>query len=213
MPDPDALAGAARRLLPPGTAVGAADPRRLWPLWPGEDATGMVPARRAEFSAGRHAARAALAALGQPACALPQGADRAPLWPAGLAGTITHSATACLAAVATGRPGLGLDLEPDEPLDPALWDIVLTTDERARVAAAPDPGLTAKLIFSAKEAAYKAQYPLGRRLFGFEVLKVACAGPQFTATFRQPVPPFAAGHVLQGRWTRCQGHILTACWL
>lgn len=212
MPDPGALVPAARGLLPPGCAVAGADPRRLYPLWSGEDAAGMTAARRAEFSAGRHAARAALAELGR-AAALPQAPDRAPVWPPGVAGSITHSADACLAAASPALRGLGLDLEPLAPLDRGLWDIVLSPDEAACARTAADPGLAALRVFSAKEAAYKAQYALSRRLFGFEVLAVAFDGDRFTATFRQTVPPFAPGDRLAGRWAQAQGHLLAACWL
>jgi 4'-phosphopantetheinyl transferase EntD len=207
MPDPALLVQAARRLLPPGCAVAAADPRAAYPLWPGEEVAGMTAPRRAEFSAGRQAARAALAALGA-AAAVPHGPDRAPVWPAGTTGSITHSATACLAAVMRGAGGIGLDLEEDADLPAELWDSILLPEELARLG--PDPGRAARLVFSAKEAAYKAQYAHSRRLFGFDTLAVVLTDGGFTATFRHPVGPFAAGHVLHGRHARAEGHILTA---
>ena len=45
------------------------------------------------------AARAALTALGHQACAIPVGERRAPDWPRGVVGTITHDKGAALAAV------------------------------------------------------------------------------------------------------------------
>lgn len=205
MPD---LAALARGLLPPGCAVAAADPRVLHPLMPGEETAGMVPKRRAEFSAGRHAARQALAQLGLPAVAIPQGQDRAPVWPAGVAGTITHCDGACLAAVSVGMRGLGLDLEPDRPLDPQIHNLVLLPEDEVA-----DPANPALVAFCAKEAAYKAQYALSRMLFGFDRL-ILRAGPEgFTATFREETGPFAAGRVLQGRLARSGGFLLAAAWL
>lgn len=211
MPDLQRLAALARALLPPGTAVAATDPRVNHRLLPGEALPGAVPARLAEFSAGRAAARMALAELGLPAIAVPHGADRAPVWPPGVAGTITHSATACLAAVSRSARGLGLDLEPDAPLDPALWDTVLLPAEAAFVAEGPDAGRNAMLVFSAKEAVYKAQYPLTRLLFGFDRLALTPLPPQaFAARFTVDTAHFHAGDTVLVRHARAEGHILTA---
>ncbi len=210
MPDLAHLTAAARALLPPGTAVAGADPQILHPLLPGESLPGATPSRLREFSAGRHAARTAIAALGHPVRAISQADDRAPLWPAGLTGTITHSRTACLAAVSTTATGLGLDLEDDSPLDPDLWDIILLPPERLWAETQPDAARAAKLIFSAKEAAYKAQYPTSLTLFGFDTVLIQIEGPAFTATFQRPIGPFAKGMALTGRHTPINGHILTA---
>jgi 4'-phosphopantetheinyl transferase EntD len=210
MPDLAHLTAAARALLPPGTAVAGADPQILHPLLPGEPIPGATPSRLREFSAGRHAARAAIAALGHPVRAIPQGDDRAPLWPAGLTGTITHSRTACLAAVSATAKGLGLDLEDDSPLDPDLWDIILLPPERLWAETQPDPARAAKLIFSAKEAAYKAQYPTSLTLFGFDTLLIQINGNSFTATFQRPIGQFEQGSVLSGRHSTTDGQILTA---
>ncbi len=210
MPDLAALVALARGLLPEGVAVAGADPGEMHPLMPGETLPGAVPARLREFSAGRKAARAALAALGAgPLVAIPQGDDRAPVWPEGVTGSITHTRRACLAAVARGSAGLGLDLEEDTGLDPGLWDSVLLPEEAAWCRAEADPGRAAMLVFSAKEAAYKAQYQRSRQLFGFDTLQVAVTPEGLTATFTRDVPPFAAGHVLRGRQARAAGHVLT----
>jgi len=209
MPERAALLTLARRLLPPETAVAAADPSRLWPLLAGEAPPAAAPRRLAEFSAGRHAARAALRSLGLPLAAIPMADDRAPVWPMGVSGTITHSRTACLAAARRGE-GLGIDLEEDEDLPEDLWDTVLLSGEQDWVRGQPSPGRAAKLMFSAKEAAYKAQYSRSRTLFGFDMLALEVTVDGFTATFRHPVAPFAAGDRLQGGWGRAAGHILTA---
>ena len=116
---------------------------------------------------------------------------------------------ACLAAARLGE-GLGIDLEEDEDLSEDLWDIVLLPAEQHWARAQAAPGRAAKLVFSAKEAAYKAQYPRSRTLFGFDMLALEVGGDGFTATFRHPVAPFAAGDRLRGGWGRAEGHILTA---
>lgn len=203
----------ARGILPPGCAVAATDPRRTYPLLPGEVLRGAVVRRLVEFSAGRHAARVALAGLGLPTAAIPQGADRAPVWPPGISATITHSASACLAAATRGQRGLGLDLEEDRPLDPALWDTVLSAAERDWAEAQPDPGRAALMVFSAKEAAYKAQYPLSRQMLGFDAMEIRFEGAAFAACLRLPVGPFAVDDTIAGAMAQPDGHILTAAWI
>lgn len=209
MPEPgQLLAVRAAELLPPGCFVASAELARFWSLWAGEDSGGMVPRRAAEFSAGRHAARLAMAAAGLAPCAVPKGADRAPVWPRGVAGSISHSDQACIAAVSTGLRGIGLDIEPLRPFDPGV--AALVTGPEDRVDAEGEPGL---LLFSAKEAAYKAQYPLSRRLFGPEALEASISGDVFTAWFREDIAPFAKGAAIEGRITLCAGHVLAVAWI
>jgi 4'-phosphopantetheinyl transferase EntD len=205
-----ALAAAARRLLPASVAVATADPTKpASPLWPGETLQGAISKRQREFASGRLAARAALAQLGLPAQAIPMGQDRAPVWPPGLNGSITHSDTLCLAAVTQGQTLIGIDLEPATPLERDLWDAILLPQERATLTEHPNATLFAKLMFSAKEAAYKAQYTRSKTLIGFEVFHITLSATGFTARFTQTVPGFAAGTRLHGKYTQTQGHYLT----
>lgn len=199
MADPADFLRALRALLPAGVTLGFADPARLHPLAAGEGIPGARPARLAEYSAGRAAARAA---LGRPV-ALPSGADRAPIWPEGIVGSISHCAGLCLAVVGPTRDwqGIGLDVEPLAPLERELWPSILAPDE------APADGQAALAHFVAKEAAFKAQYRLSHCLFGFEVLSVALDGQRFSARFRRDVPPFAAGAEIAGRLLVQGGYI------
>ncbi|MFN4170901.1 MAG: 4'-phosphopantetheinyl transferase [Pseudorhodobacter sp.] len=206
MPDLAALAAAVCVLLPEGCGCAAADPRTPPDgLLPGEAITG-TDKRLREYAAGRRAARQAMARIGLPPAAIPMGLDRAPVWPAGLSGSITHSATACLAAVAARPLLIGLDLEPDADLPADLWQTVLRPEEIARLRG---DGRQAMVVFSAKEAAYKAQFPRSRSLFDFHTLEVMLSGGRFTAIFRDAVPGFAPATRLEGRITRAEGHILT----
>ena len=170
-----------------------------------------VPKRRAEFQAGRTAARAALTALKGPACALPADADRAPIWPRGYAGSITHCEDMCLAVATRAARSVGLDIEPALGLERALWDTVLLPAEQRKADAAAHPGQYAKLIFCAKEATYKAQFPLSRTLFDFHGLQISCdASGQFSATFRLKAGEFQPGQQLTGRYLIDSDHIVTA---
>lgn len=207
------LAGA---LLDPVIAVAATDPRADHTAYDEELVAlpGAVPKRLREFSAGRAAARQAMTELGAPPMAVLIGKDRAPIWPDPLIGSISHCNTACLAAVAwTGElQMLGLDIEEDTPLDEALLETVCTAPELDWLADQAEPGRAAKVIFSAKECAYKAQYPLSQTLFDFQTLEVWMNDDltHFTARFTRPVAPFGQGDTIQGKIARGEGLIVTA---
>jgi 4'-phosphopantetheinyl transferase EntD len=204
------LLAAARRLAPEGVALAVRDPAALAPpLWPGEGMPAAIPKRQVEFAAGRACARAAMALLGVRPAAILHGTDRAPVWPPGLYGSITHSATACLAAVTHAPRLIGLDLEPATPLDPDLWDTVLLPAERRAVLQTATPGLHAKLFFSAKEAAYKAQYLRSRSLLGYDAMEISLTDQGFTARFTADVPGFLQHSRLAGRHCLAEDHFVT----
>lgn len=177
-------------------------------LWPEERpaVAGAVPARLAEFVAGRKAARRVLQGLGVAAQGLAMGPDRAPNWPSGFSGSIAHAAGFAVAVGRFGAP-LGVDLEEDADLAPDLWTIICSPDELTRL----DPDHTGHLmraVFCAKEAVFKAQDPANRALFGFEVLDVTLAEDGFDAQFRRAAGSFGAGQNIQGRFARLDGLVL-----
>ncbi|MDK1493915.1 hypothetical protein QN219_28415 [Sinorhizobium sp. 7-81] len=91
-----------------------------------------VESRRREFAIGRTCARSALSKLGFPPCAIPGGPHRAPLWPSGIVGSITHCAGFCAAAVALQEDyvALGIDAEVDEELPSGVLAIISVDEER-----------------------------------------------------------------------------------
>jgi 4'-phosphopantetheinyl transferase EntD len=162
-----------------------------------------IPARQLEFAAGRAAARLAMSDLGLDPAAIPAGDDRAPIWPDTMVGSISHTGDICAAVVALrhGDLSLGMDIENASDIEADLIPTLCSTAEQARIAG-PDHRRLAKLIFSAKEAAYKAQYPISKMLFGFDHLDVTLdiASASFTATFLKPAAPFKIGDTLPGRF-------------
>jgi len=141
-------------------AIGAAD--GLFPA-EAEAMARAVPDRRAEFAAGRRAARMALAAVGLPEVEIPVGPRRAPVWPEGVSGSITHDRGVALAAVITNGGAIGIDLTEAVPLPAELRDTVLPHRDEAALT-----GWEARVAFSAKESFFKALYPSVETLFGFE---------------------------------------------
>jgi 4'-phosphopantetheinyl transferase EntD len=142
------------RLIAPG------DEHALLPEETPAFAASVVKVRRASGAA-RIVARELLSGLGHAGCALPRAPSGAPIWPAGVIGSLTHDADVAMAAVGMSCDfeGIGIDVEPAEPLPAEILDMVATPRERLKMADDPCQG---RLLFVAKEAVYKAVYPLDR---------------------------------------------------
>lgn len=168
-----------------------------------------VPKRVAEFAAGRRAARRALAEIGFHGVALPVGEDRAPLWPEGVTGSITHDAGIALAAVAqVGRAGsIGIDLTEAAPLPGGTRSQILRHPEEARL-----DELEARCVFSAKECLFKALSPDVGVVFGFSaaVVRPNFSDGTFEIRLAHALGHYEAGQSWQGRVTVAEGLLLTA---
>ncbi len=132
-----------------------------------------VAKRQTEFLAGRLCARAALLALTGRADVPALGEDRAPVWPAGVTGSISHSHGLATALVAHGKQWRSLGLDLEEPLSAEralrLAEEILTPAELQRMYGLP-PDQQARritLTFSIKESLFKALYPLVHKRFYF----------------------------------------------
>lgn len=119
----------------------------------------MVVKRRRASGAARIVARRLLAGVGCEGCSLPHAPSGAPIWPAGVVGSLAHDADVAVAAVARCDrvAALGIDVEPAEELPPDLIGIVATPRERLETGSQRYYG---RLLFAAKEAVYKAVHPL-----------------------------------------------------
>ena len=146
--------------------------------------------RQREFLAGRWAAGHALAQLGCPRRPLLPGVDRAPQWPSGFVGSISHADGCCGAAVAHTQDirSLGLDIEQRKAVDKTCYAQLFTPKERQAIQIqAPSQQRTyATLLFSAKECLYKCQYPLSGQWLGFHdvVVDIDPQAHTFTATLQ-----------------------------
>lgn len=118
----------------------------------------VIKVRRASGAA-RIVARTLLSRFGKAPCPIPKSTAGMPVWPAGIVGSLAHESKVAIAAMAKQDEflGVGADIEPAEPLDPDLLNIVATVKERERIQDDPYRG---RLLFSVKEAIYKAVYPL-----------------------------------------------------
>lgn len=160
--DSDRLAVILRGLFPGGVSAafvtGADEAGALYPV-EADCVRNAVASRRREFALGRACARRAMAGLGVPPAPIPIGRDRAPVWPAGVLGSITHckgfvgAAVACMESVRA----LGFDAEPASPLGSDLEPLICTAAELDWVATASKPPAAdwPKVLFCAKETVHK----------------------------------------------------------
>ena len=131
----------------------------------------VIKVRRASGAA-RIVARGLLSRFGQAPRAIPKSTAGMPVWPDGIVGSLAHDAQIAIAAVARKQEFLsvGIDIEPAEPLAPDLLNIVATAKERDRIQDDPCQG---RLLFSVKEAIYKAVYPLDRTFLDHHDVEVS----------------------------------------
>ncbi|MDG4766883.1 4'-phosphopantetheinyl transferase superfamily protein [Solwaraspora sp. WMMD406] len=179
-----------------------------------------VDKRRREFGTARRCAHEALAELGFPATAVPSGPRREPRWPHGVVGSITHCAgyRAAVVARSTDLATVGIDAEPHEPLPSGVLNSIALPDEtgwiEAHLASHPQVRWD-RLLFCAKEAVYKAWYPLAQRWLGFEEAYVEM-DPQtggFTAKLLVDGPVLPGDRPLtgfSGRWLASDGLLIAA---
>ena len=190
-------------------------------LFPEEEAlvARAVDKRRREFATARACARSALARLGVPPVPIVRGERGAPGWPPGIVGSITHCTGYRAAAVAPVGDvlAIGVDAEPDGALPDGVLQAISLPGERARLhdltSAAPGTNWD-RLLFCAKEATYKAWFPLAGRWLGFEDADITISPSDGTFLVCLLVPaPTVAGSPLagfSGRWVARDGLILTA---
>ncbi|OBK73511.1 4'-phosphopantetheinyl transferase [Mycobacterium sp. 1165178.9] len=199
------------------------DPPDLAPL-PEEEPliARSVDKRRNEFITVRHCARVALGELGLPPVPILKGEKGEPCWPDGVVGSLTHC-TGYRGAV-VGRTdavrSVGIDAEPHDVLPDGVLNAITLEEERHEISALPAGLHWDRILFCAKEATYKAWFPLTKRWLGFEDAHVvfdldppdgATTGVFVSKILIDPEalsgPPLT---VLRGRWSVERGLVLTA---
>ncbi len=170
-----------------------------------------IEKRQREFRAGRSCARRALRDLGFPAAPIPVGDMRQPIWPDGIVGSITHCDGYCAAAVATDTTAisLGIDAESNVPVADHVSSLVLTANDVFE--GTPDPGVAPTMVaFSAKEALFKAWFPLNGIWLDFDdvEVRVTPVALHFTV-LKNPLPRFER-ITYRGEWSHSTDRVYTA---
>lgn len=143
------------------------------------------PAMRRASGAARWIAHRLLAELGVDNVGILRAPSGAPVWPDGIIGSLAHDDDMAVAAVApVGHiSALGIDVEPAQPLPGDILALVTIPADRTDAA---DRHLAGRILFAAKEAVYKAVYPLDREVLGYEDIAVDLnAGHATTKTGRR----------------------------
>lgn len=197
------------------------DPADLAPL-PEEEPliARSVAKRRNEFITVRYCARRALGELGLPPVPILKGEKGEPCWPDGVVGSLTHC-EGFRGAVVGRRDdvrSLGIDAEPHDVLPKGVLDAISLPVERSELSRLPAGRHWDRILFCAKEATYKAWFPLTHRWLGFEDAHIAFdvdpCGDTGGFTARILIDPAAETgpplETLRGRWTVRDGLALTA---
>jgi enterobactin synthetase component D len=179
-----------------------------------------VQKRKLEFLAGRSCACEALGRLlARPFVeSIAIGADRAPVWPAGIVGAITHAEGFAAAAVAraTDARGLGLDSEPvvvAEAVAAVTAQAVVPGELDALASSGLGEATLLTLVFSAKESLFKCLYPRVGRYFDFldaTLVHVEVEAGSFVIQLRATLGGLPAGTRLVGRFAIVDGLVHTA---
>mgnify|MGYP005989688563 CR=1 FL=1 len=165
-----------------------------------------VPKRRREFTTVRACARQALQGLGVDPVPLVPGPGGAPVWPTGIVGSMTHCWGFRAAAVAksTQVDAIGIDAEPNTPLSP---------EALAAIALPPELGMLNdmarrycgialdRVVFSAKEAVYKAWYPTHGYYIPHDQIQIDLWDNEFRATLTDSTDR----HIFWGTWAAVRG--------
>ena len=197
------------------------DPPELEPM-PEERAliSRSVDTRRSEFVTARHCARMALEKLGVPPAPILKGDKGEPQWPDGVVGSLTH--TRGYRGAVVGRSAVvrsvGIDAEPHDVLPDGVLNAISLPAERHEIGALPTGLHWDRILFCAKEATYKAWFPLTSRWLGFEdahiTFEVDATGVTGSFVSRILIDPAARSGPplteLAGRWSVADGLALTA---
>jgi enterobactin synthetase component D len=158
---------------------------------------------------GRWCARAALASLGFARTIPARDESGRPVWPAGVVGSITHTAGCARAAVASRSVARAVGVDSERVLSPSRARLVADTiATESEIAAGVNAGLDRSealtLAFSAKESLFKCLHQLVTWRFGFEdarLVRVDGSDRRFSLQIETTLSAdFPAGTTLTGRF-------------
>ncbi|MDW6091287.1 4'-phosphopantetheinyl transferase family protein [Vibrio rhizosphaerae] len=143
---------------------------------------GAVSKRKAEFVAGRIAAKYALLHRGASEPWVGIGEHRSPVWPDGFIGSISHTDDTAICTVSTNaeRLSIGIDIENimDDTLCESVGKMIVTSGEMKLQETDWSKAQFISLMFSAKESLFKALYPLVKRYLDFHDAQLVSFDPQ-----------------------------------
>ena len=183
-------------------------------------------AKRYEHYATRVVAAQLLEAQGAGDAFASRGADpdRAPQWPPGFVGSITHSARFAAVAVMPQSMARAVGIDAESVLTADQQVLVRQycavddeLDALARGASALSEAQILTLCFSAKEAVFKCLYPLVKRYFDFTCVRIVAVDESTNLlsieVVDKEIARCAETSALTGSFQFAEGHVFTAFWL
>ncbi|MFW8595968.1 4'-phosphopantetheinyl transferase family protein [Cribrihabitans neustonicus] len=220
MPDKaTSIANWVSQVAPSGTAIacGLIGPATAFNTREAAVIARAVPRRRDEFLTGRVLARQALHELGCPPQEILPNKTRAPIWPESFIGSISHCTGMCMAHVARRDSllGIGVDVEQRQAVTPKILDLISTSEKCASLTTLGAENEIASLIFSAKEAFYKAYFPVTQVPLDFKdvLIEVDLLTRSFEVSLASAAAPDIAGRrSLTGCFAWIDRFVVTAVW-
>lgn len=168
--------------------------------------------RKEEYLKSRELAHALFSEIGISDFKLLNDDKRAPIWPSGIVGSISHSSGFAIVAISKEHKSIGIDLEKvmsDERYE-KLKDQFLT-EEEIKINQI-DFNLFGTIVFSAKESLFKLIYPLCREYFGFHSAKIReISEIGFSIELKsQSTSVSKFNGIYQGKWQKLDDIILTS---
>ena len=99
---------------------------------------------------------------------------------------------------------IGIDGENRDKLERNLWHLILCDEEIAYLETLETSiqERRALVIYSAKEALYKAQYPWTHKFVDFKAAQIRLnEDGSLQCIFQRDIAPFQSGFVARGRWS------------
>lgn len=177
-----------------------------------------IKKRQGDFAAGRLCARMGLANLGIEEFPLLMDDKGAPVWPGGVTGSISHARGCCAAVVTRAHKGesLGLDIEEVNRVKEFVWEYGFGSEEITWLKKqSVDSQKCASVIFSGKEAFYKAQYPLTHSWLGFKdvVITIDKEPMEFTVRLLVDLGKWSKGMLFNGRYVFLGKYVAAGVWI
>ena len=167
-----------------------------------------VKKRQAEFLAGRVVAKHGLRKFGKAHIPVTIGEKRAPIWPDGIMGSISHSGEKALCAITNKTDFKFLGVDHEEIISNDIYEIseqILCSGELQRLESSDllfNEAIT--LAFSAKESLFKALFPIVKDYFNFSAARIESIDLK-TKTFKIALVEtlnrkLGAGKILNGKY-------------
>lgn len=177
-----------------------------------------IEKRQNDFTAGRMCAKKALANLGIKEFPVLMDSKGAPTWPAGVSGSISHARSCCAAVVARVQKGesLGLDIEEVSRIKESVWEYSFGPEEISWLRKqSAESQKWASVIFAAKEAFYKAQYPLTHSWLGFKdaIILIDQASGEFTVELLMELGEWSKGKLFKGKYGFFNDYVAAGVWI